>query len=103
MTMSVGRSGGRDWNGLSPPVILVVVALFVLMAFQTGQAIHDRSALEDLRRSQETTVQEAVKLRQQLQTLASKTAELAAAGDAGAKSVIDQMKRQGVTLSAPKK
>jgi len=103
MTMSVGRSGGRDWNGLSPPVILVVVSLFVLMAFQTSQAIHDRRTLEELGRSQEATVQEAVKLRQQLQTLASKTAELAAAGDAGAKSVIDQMKRQGVTLSAPKK
>ena len=103
MTMALGHSGGRDWNGLSPPVILVVVSLFVLMAFETGQAIHDRGALEDLRHSQETTVQEAVKLRQQLQTLASKTAELAAAGDAGAKSVIDQMKRQGVTLSTPKK
>ena len=103
MTMAVGRSGGRDWNGLSPPVILVVVALFVLMAFETGQAIHDRGALEELRRAQETTVQEAVKLRQQLQALAGKTAELAAAGDAGAKSVVDQMKRQGVSLSAPKK
>jgi hypothetical protein len=54
-------------------------------------------------RSQEPTVQQAIKLRQQLQTLAGKTAELAAAGDAGAKSVVDQLKRQGVTLSTPKK
>jgi hypothetical protein len=103
MTMTGSPNGRRDWNGMSPPVVLVVVSLFVLMAFQTGQAIHDRGALEELRRSQEATVQEAVKLRQQLQTLAGKTAELAAAGDPGAKSVVNQMKRQGVSLSVPKK
>jgi hypothetical protein len=92
----------RPADDLPLPVILVVLALFVLMAFETGQAFHDRSALAELRRSQEPTVQQAVKIRQQLQTLAGKTAELAAAGDAGAQSVVDQMKREGVTLSAPK-
>lgn len=94
--------GGRPTGELPPPLILVIVSLFVLMAFETGQAIHDRGALEELRRSQDVTVGEAVKIRRQLQTLAGKTAELAAAGDAGAKSVVEQMKRQGVTLSAPK-
>ncbi len=93
------RQQARD---LPLPVIFVVVSLFVLMAFETGQAIHDRGALADLRRSQDPTVQQAVKLRQQLQTLAGKTAELAAAGDPGAKAIVDQMKRQGVGLSAPK-
>jgi hypothetical protein len=94
--------GGGQASELPLPVILVVVSLFVFMAFETGQAIHDRGALEELRRSQQVTVGEAVKLRQQLQTLASKTAELAAAGDPGAKSVVDQMRRQGVTLGIPK-
>ncbi len=84
------------------PVILVVVALFVLMAFETGQTVHDRGALSDLRRSQEPTVQEGIKLRQQLETLASKTAQLAAEGDEGAKAVVDQMKGQGVSLNPPK-
>ncbi len=102
MTVASSTGSGGQAGELSLPVILVVVSLFVLMAFETGQAIHDRSALQDLRGSQETTVEEAVKLRQQLQTLAGKTAELAAAGDPGAQGVVDQMKRQGVTLSAPK-
>jgi hypothetical protein len=102
MNMPLDPRGGRDWHDLPLPLILVVLSLFVLMAFETGQAIHDRSALADLRRLQEPTVQQAIKLRRQLQTLAGKTAELAAAGDAGAKSVVDQMKRQGVTLSSPK-
>jgi len=100
--MALGREGERAVSGLELPVILVVVALFVLMAFETFQAIHDRGALADLRRSQESTVQEAIKLRQQLETLAGRTAQLAAEGDEGAKTVVDQMKRQGVNLSPPK-
>jgi len=47
-------------------------------------------------------VQEAVKLRQQLETLVGQTAKLAADGDEGAKTVVDQMKQQGVTRNPPK-
>ena len=100
--MALGRESERAVSGLELSVILVVVSLFVLMAFETFQAIHDRGALADLRRAQEPTVQEAIKLRQQLETLAGRTAQLAAEGDEGAKTVVDQMKRQGVNLSAPK-
>lgn len=99
----VGGGGGWDRNGLPAPLILVVLALFVLMAFETGQAIHDHTALTTLERSQQPMMLQAAKVRQQLQTLAGKTAELAAAGDAGAESVVAQMKQQGVTLSPPKK
>ena len=102
MTMAFGQRDGADRNGLPAPLILVVVSLFVLMAFETGQAIHDGSALAELRRAQQPTMEQAIKLRRQLQTLAGKTAQLAASGDAGAKSVVERMKRQGVTLSAPK-
>jgi len=100
--MALGRESERAIVGLELPVLLVVVALFVLMAFETFQAVHDRGALADLRRSQEPTVQEAIKLRQQLETLAGRTAQLAAEGDEGAKTVVDQMKRQGINLSPPK-
>ena len=100
--MALGRESERMIGGLELPFLLMLVALFVLMAFETGQAIHDRGTLGDLRRSQEPTVQEAIKLRQQLETLAGRTAQLAAEGDEGAKSVVDQMKRQGVNLSPPK-
>jgi hypothetical protein len=102
MIMALGRDRDRVFGGLRLPIILVVVSLFVLMAFETAEAVHDRGALADLRRSQEPTVQEAIKLRQQLESLASKTAKLAAEGDEGAKTVVDLMKRQGVNLNPPK-
>ena len=63
-----GQRDGHDRNGLSPPLILVVVSLFVLMAFETGQAIHDGRALADVRRAQQPTMEQAIKLRRQLQT-----------------------------------
>ena len=85
------------------PLILVVLALFVLVAFETTQAVNDRGTLAELHRSQEATVQEGLKLRRQLEALAGQTAQLAVDGDEAAKKVVDQMKRQGITLSPPKK
>jgi hypothetical protein len=96
------RSEGNGPAGWWLPVLLIVVSFFVLMAFETSYAIHDRGALADQKRSQEPVVQEALKLRQQLETLASKTAKLAADGDEGAKTVVEQMKRQGIALTPPK-
>ena len=89
-------------GGWWPPVSLIVVSFFVLIAFETGYAIHDREALAEQRQSQESVVQEASKLRQQLETLASKTGQLAAEGDEGAKTVVEQMKRQGINITTPK-
>lgn len=93
-----GRAGGSWWL----PTALITAAFFVLIAFETGYAIHDREALAEQKRLQEPTVQEGLKLRQQLEALAGKTAQFAAEGDEGAKAVIDQMKRQGVVLTPPK-
>ncbi len=101
--MTFAPQGGRQPDPLPLPLILVVVALFLLMAVETGQALHDHATLGQLIQAQQPTIEQAVKVRQQLQSLAGKTAELAAAGDPGAKSVVEQMKAQGVTLGVPKK
>jgi len=100
--MTGGGSGDPAPGGWWLPIALVVVSFFVLMAFETSYAVHDRDALADQRQLQEPAVQEAVKLRQKLEMLAGKTAQLAADGDESAKSIVDQMKRQGITLSPPK-
>ena len=83
------------------PVLLVVVALFLLVAFQTVGLFRDHDTLIAVRASQETTVQEGTKLRQQLGAIAGQTAELANNGDAVAKDVVEAMRKQGLTLSPP--
>ena len=100
--MTRSGSGLPEPGGWWLPVVIVAASFFVLMAFETGYAIHDRDGLAEQQRLQEPTVQEAIKLRQKLEGLAGKTAQLAADGDEGAKAVVDQMRRQGITLSAPK-
>ena len=97
-----GSSGDPTAWGWALPIVLVILSFFVLMAFETGYAIHDRDSLAEQSRLQEPIVQEAVRLRQRLEVLAGKTAQLAAEGDENAKSIVDQMKRQGITLSPPK-
>ena len=93
--------GPQDW-ALQLPLILVVASLFLLVAFELFQLIHDHSNLLEVRDSQEQTVQEGAKLRQQVETLAGQTAQLAADGDAGARAVVEQMQRQGIKLTPPK-
>jgi hypothetical protein len=102
MMITRGGSGAMAPGGWWLPIVLVVASLFVLMSFETGYAIHDRDSLAEQHRLQEPVVQEAIKLRQKVETLAGKTAQLAADGDEGAKAVVEQMKRQGIALSVPK-
>ena len=84
------------------PVALSVLALFLLVAFQTVQAVRDHDSLTAFRASQQASIQAGEKLRQQLETLAGQTAVLANGGDAAAKDVVEQMRKQGFTLSPPK-
>jgi hypothetical protein len=93
----------RRPRSLALPLAITVLTLFLLMLFQTIQLIREHDTLTELRAGQETTVQESVKLRQQLETLAGKTAQLANDGDASARAIVEQMQRQGVTLAPPKK
>jgi hypothetical protein len=84
------------------PVLLTALALFLLVALQTVQLVGGHSELSAFRTSQQANVDAANKLRQQLQVLAGQTAELANGGDAAAKDVVEEMRKQGFTLSPPK-
>jgi hypothetical protein len=84
-------------------LVLLVMSMLLLAAFQTVEAIQARIGLGELRDSQERPLQEASKTRRQLEALAAGVVELAAAGNAGAKAVIEEMRREGVTLPAPKR
>jgi hypothetical protein len=100
--MTRSGPGVPEPGGWWLPVVIVAASFFVLMAFETGYTIHDRDALAEQQRLQEPALQEAIKLRQKLEGLAGKTAQLAAEGDEGAQAIVDQMKRQGITMTPPK-
>ena len=57
------------------PVALVVLASVVWTGFQTIQLVRERETLRTIRANQENPVQEATKLRTQLDSIARGTAE----------------------------
>jgi hypothetical protein len=91
-------TGRAEW--LSIPLGLLVLGFVLMVGFQTVQLIRERGNLFEIQFAQEPTVQEGTKLRQQLDSLAKNTAALADAGNPGAKAVIEEMRRQGITIKA---
>jgi hypothetical protein len=83
------------------PLILTILALFLLMALETFQSYRDRATLQTERAGQEAKLQSAMKMRQEMDALAGRTATLAAEGDEAARSVVDLMNQQGVSLTPP--
>jgi hypothetical protein len=83
-------------------LVLVVVSMLLLLVFQTIEVIHNRVNLAELRDQQEAPLQEAAKVKRQFDALTAGVAGLAADGDGSAKSVVEEMRREGVILPAAK-
>jgi hypothetical protein len=82
------------------PLAILAAALAVALAAATVLLLDDRHRLAELRETQAPQIQQAAKLRDQLQSLGAETARLAESGNAAAKQVVDAMRQQGVTLKA---
>jgi hypothetical protein len=85
------------------PLTIVAVAFFVTLVAETFQLVDERWRLADLQATQAPQVQQSMKFREQLQSLASETARLADGGDAAAKKIVEVMRQQGVTLKVDEK
>lgn len=80
------------------PLILTMAALFIWFAFQAFQMFAERSSLTDLKGNYESAVQESQKMQGQLQSLISKTAELAQQGNPAAKTAVEELEKKGIPI-----
>jgi len=80
------------------PLLIALVALLIWFGFQTLQLARERSNMTFLKTNQETAIQESQKVQAQFQTTLGKLAELASKGHAGAKLIVDQLQRQGLSF-----
>ena len=87
---------------LALPVLIGLVAFALFLLFQTSQILRERGLLSNAYQSQDTPLQESNKARQQLESIAQKTAELASKGNANAQAVINEMARQGIKIDTKK-
>src|SRR5450755_2842827 len=84
------RTGMRR---LEPAVALLAIAFSLLLVFQTVQLTREGGSIRQLRAAQEPIVQEGLRLRAQLNSIAGKTAALADAGNASAKAIIEDIRK----------
>jgi len=82
------------------PLILLTVSLLVWFGFQTVQLFFERKNLLSVTGSFQSAVQEAQKLRTQLETLITKTAELAKQGNTSAKKAVEELEQKGIPIQA---
>lgn len=92
---------GRRYE-LFLPVLLVIVAVTAWFAFQTVQLVKERSSLTRLKAGQEQTLQNAQKMRAQLDSIAGGVARLAEQGNADAKLVVKALRDRGIVLHPDK-
>jgi predicted negative regulator of RcsB-dependent stress response len=84
-------------RGANLPLTILLIALVLWFGFQTLQLASERANLNEARAHQEAAMQEAQKLRTQFESLISKLSDLANKGHAGAKLVMDELQKRGVT------
>jgi len=82
------------------PVAFLAVAFVLLLGFQMAQLIREGRAIGQVRTAQEPTVQEGLRLRAQLNSIAGKTAALADTGNASAKAIIEDMRKLGISVKS---
>jgi Tfp pilus assembly protein PilE len=93
-------AASRDRRNPWPALTLVVVAVLAWFAFQTVQLVRERTSLQAAKASQDATLAQAEKLRAQLDSIASKTLELAQQGNANATLIVQELARRGVSINA---
>ncbi len=87
-------------HGPFMPLLLVTVASLAWMGYQSWLLYTDRQALQAAHVGQQQTVDNAVKLRASLDTLAADTQRLAEAGNGNARLLVDELRKRGVTINS---
>jgi hypothetical protein len=93
-------AGPREARGSSLPLIFTIIALLIWFAFQTVQLVSERTSLGAVKSNLEAPMQESQKVQSQLQSLITKTAELASQGSPGAKAAVDELEKRGIPIKS---
>jgi hypothetical protein len=90
----------HERRGSSLPLLLTMVAVLIWFAFQTLQLVVDRNNLTALKANFESAMQESQKMQSQLQSLVSKTVELAQQGNPAAKAAVEELEKRGFPIKS---
>ena len=89
----------RGERSVFVPLVILALAVAGWAAFQMTQLLRERESLDAARTNQERPMENSKKLRDQLDGIARETQLLANKGNAGAKLIVDELKKRGITIS----
>ena len=81
------------------PLMLVIVAVLLMLGFQTVTLWQERDALTIRYAKQEPALQQSQQMRAQLDSIARKTADLADQGNTNAALLVKTLQQRGVTIN----
>jgi hypothetical protein len=84
------------------PLLIIALTLLLQITYRNTQLQREGDILSNQRDQQTTPMEEADKLRNQLQAIAGATAVLADQGNKNAIQIRDQLRAQGITIQPPK-
>jgi hypothetical protein len=83
------------------PVLLIALAVLVGLGFQSVQLAREWNQLRTAETELQPREQNAVKLRASLDAVATATAKLSTEGNSNARTVVDELRKRGVTINPP--
>ncbi|MCU0922214.1 MAG: hypothetical protein MUF16_18110 [Burkholderiaceae bacterium] len=86
-------------DALAIPVFLLVLALLLMTAFQLSDLLRDRTVLQQRLSELDKPLQEAAKVKGQVEAVARGVALLAQQGNAGAQAIVEQLRQAGITVN----
>lgn len=92
---------GGGTRSVFVPVLLLALAILVSLAVQAMFLVEEKRKLIAASAALEPQELAAGKIRASLDSLASGTAGLAAAGNPGARVIVEQLRSRGITINAP--
>lgn len=92
---------GKNASGHSVfvPVLLLAGSLLLMTGFQSMQLMREGETLQQRLAQQKTALEEAGKVRKQLEAVAQGTALLAREGNGNARQLLAQLRKAGITVN----
>ena len=81
------------------PTLLLSLAIVTWLGLQGVQLLREREQLAQAQASLQPQEVAAAKLRASLDTVATSTAKLATDGNAGAQTIVEELRKRGVTIN----
>jgi hypothetical protein len=94
-----GVSSRRDGHTTFVPLLLIVISLLMMTLFQVVQLTREHDQLNARLEAQIGPLKESQSVRDQLQSVATKTVGLASNGNENAARIVDHLEKAGIKIN----